>query len=348
VSHYSTGLTRELVDLAMADKKTPTFYIFHGEDDLSIDEAVAKLRAEMGDDANADLNINEIEGTEVNAPEVISAVSAYPFLADRRLVIVRGFIGWITRKGAGQPGKQAVQQLEENLPNLPDYARLVFVERGALSEKNAVIKFAQELDNGYVHRFGVPRDMVGWIKKRAKSEYGREIQPQAANALAGVIGEDLRRADNELIKLVSYVEEDHPITEEDVAAMTPYVPEANIFQMVDAIADGRGQIALELMHRLMSDKNQDPFGIYGMIVRQFRLLLQAKEHLALGGSPGGVAKAIGVRPFVAQNLNRQARGFTLEDLERIYRALQESDLKMKTGRIDPQLALDLFVASITR
>ena len=54
----------------MSDKQSPTFYIFHGEDDLSIDEAVAKLRAEMGDDANADLNINEMEGTEANVPEV--------------------------------------------------------------------------------------------------------------------------------------------------------------------------------------------------------------------------------------------------------------------------------------
>src|SRR3990172_1904342 len=78
---------------------SPTFYLFHGDDDLSIDEYVAKFRSEMGDDANAALNISEFDGTIASVPEIIGAVTSYPFLADRRLVIVKGLIGWLTRKG---------------------------------------------------------------------------------------------------------------------------------------------------------------------------------------------------------------------------------------------------------
>jgi len=38
----------------------------------------------------------------------------------------------------------------------------------------------------------------------------------------------------------------------------------------------------------------------------------------------------------------------LRDLERIYRELAEIDFKMKTGQIEPELAVDLFIASLAR
>jgi DNA polymerase-3 subunit delta len=328
---------------------TTTVFIFHGDDAIAIGEAVNRLRAEMGDDANADLNISEIDGAQTPVAEIINTAASFPFLSDKRLVIVRDLIGTITGRGAGQAGKDAVARLQAELPNLPETARLVLVERESLRDSNAVLKLAQKLDTAYVRAFDTPRDMAGWIRSRAEQEYQTEMDNRAAAALAGVTGNDVRLADNELVKLVNYVaDEERAITEDDVATLTPYVPEANIFKMVDAIAEGRGQLALELMHRLMADKKQDAFGIYGMIVRQFRLLLIAKEHAITGGQGGNLAQVAGVAGFVAQNLARQARGFGMHDLERIYQNLAETDEKMKTGRIQPELALDLFIASIAR
>jgi len=77
--------------------------------------------------------------------------------------------------------------------------------------------------------------------------------------------------------------------------LTPYVPEANIFRLVDAIADGRGEQALTLLHRLLAEKGEDVLRTYGMIVRQFRLLLQTKEHLMMGGTIGNMTSTIALR-----------------------------------------------------
>ena len=120
--------------------------------------------------------------------------------------------------------------------------------------------------------------------------------------------------------------------------------------MVDALATGKGDAAMALMHRLLEDSPRDEgFGLYAMIVRQFRLLLIAKEHLMLHGSRQGLPEALGTNSrFVADKAADQSRSFTLEQLEEIYRTLQDYDLKMKTGRIDPQLALDLLVAGLSR
>ena len=253
-------------------KPIPAFYVFHGDDGISRDQALAKMRAAMGEDG--DLNRSEFDGALTPVPEVLAAVKSYPFLSDKRLVIVKNLISHITRKGAGQVGKKASERLIAELPDLPAYARLVMVESALLSDKNRLLKAVRGMKNGYIGVFKKPKNLTGWIASRAKSEYNAEITPQAAQAIASVVNDDLRRADSELYKLVCYVDGAHPIGEEDVAVLTPYVPQANVFEMVDALAVGDGEKALRLIHQALHDNPRDPgFGLFGLIVRQFRLLL---------------------------------------------------------------------------
>ncbi|NDJ63110.1 MAG: DNA polymerase III subunit delta [Chloroflexi bacterium] len=330
----------------MADE---TFYILHGEDDFAIDEQVAQWRAAMGTDSAADLNITEFDGTQTPVPEILGAALAFPFLADKRLVIVRDLLAWITRKGAGETGQRAVEMLLDQLPDLPAWTRLVFVERVALRANGKLVKLAKEHAAGCEKLFNAPKDNTPWIMQRAKTVYGVQIEPQAATALASVTVGDLRRADNELVKLVSYVAGVRPITEADVALLTPYVAEANIFKLVDALAEGRGQQAAALLHNLLDQQGDgEIFSLFGMITRQFRLLLQAKAHLSSGGAPKEIAAVLSVHPFVAEKLAKQTRAFDLAALERIYRVLHEYDVQIKTGRIAPRLALDLLIAGLSR
>lgn len=324
-------------------KSAKTFYLLHGDDTYSLEQEVTALRAKMGDE----LNTSDFDGESASAPEVLNAVCSYPFLADKRLVIVKGMLAHITRKGAGETGKKAVETLADALPTLPDWARLVFVERQLLSDSNRFVKLAKELPNGYEKAFTAPKDATGWILKQAKEVYGVEIHPAAAVALAAVTQHDLRRADNELVKLASYAE-GRAITEDDVSLLTPYVVEARVFDMVDAMAAGRAETALNTLHQLLNDQDEDPFRLYGMILRQFRLLLLSREYLAGGGSPRDMAAALGIKPFEADKLARLGRGFTVEQLEEVYRTLADTDLRMKTGRIEPALALDLLVAGLAK
>jgi DNA polymerase-3 subunit delta len=321
---------------------TKTFYLFHGTDDIAIDEAVERLRASMGE--FGEMNTSDLDGETATMPEVLNDVSSYPFLGDKRLVIVKGLVAHLTRKGAGETGKRGLEQLIAEAPTLPEHARLVLVERGLVDEKNKLLQTLNGLPNGFVRAYNVPADLTGWIDKRAE-QYGAEVEPRAAEALANLVGSDLRRLDNELVKLADYALPRTVITEDDVAALTPYVAEANIFQMVDAMSSGDARTALRLLHRLLLDKNNTIFSVYGMIQRQFRMLILAREHLDNGGG-SGLSSVLGVRPFAADSFARQARAFTMADLEAIYHKLLDTDIAMKTGEMDPELAVDLLITSL--
>lgn len=334
----------------MAAKPTPTFYLFYGEDDLAIEAALAKIRESMGDSAEADMNTSEFDGSEAEVAEILGAARSFPFLADKRLVIVRDLVAHLTRKGAGEKGKKAMQRLLDELPNLPDTARLVLVERGNVRKDSKLVKLASSHERGYCKAFSVPKDTTDWILKRAKSEYGAAIERSAASALAEVTGTDLRRADNELIKLVVYVDGERPITEQDVALLTPYVAEENTFRIADQIADDNGSEALRILHTaLQQETTSAGFKYLASIVAHFRRLLLVREHLDNGGGDAALSDLLNTKSSYRIDIyKRQARRFSLKQLERIYRRLQQYDQDVKTGRMDIEFALDVFIGSVAK
>ena len=321
----------------------PTVFILHGEDSLRQKKQLDRFRKQMGADETATLNIHELDGETSSVSEILAAATALPFLSERRLVIVRGLLGQLVQRGGA---KKALDQLLAALPNLPSFTRLIFVEDSELKANHPIIRFAQDSETAHIQHNTVARDLSGWLQRRVRSEYGAEIEPIAARALATVVGKDLRRADNELLKLVSYTNGERRITEADVALMTPYVAPANIFHMVDALATGKGRAAMHRLQELLAERERDPIMLFGMIIRQFRLLVLAKEHLE-SGAGDDMAKALRVHPFVAQKLREQAHRYSLSQLEAIYRHLHERDVAIKTGELGAALALEMLVSELT-
>ena len=333
---------------------TPTFYIFHGEDDLSIAEHVQSFKYKLGDPATASLNTTQFDSRTVTLADLRSAADAMPFLSDRRLVIVEGLLSRFSGKGdEAEEGeeddppaslKDFRDALIEYLPHLPPTARLVFVEHKALPARNKFLNLAAKIGEAAIVRKFDPPDsghLPEWIQKRAKGA-GGQFTREGAQALAEAAGNDTRLLDNEIEKLLTYVDRARPVDVPDVESLTPYAGAVNIFHMVDAMGERQGRTALQLLHRLLDQ--QYPLQVFGMIVRQFRLLLQARELVAEAATTAEIAAALGAPPFVAAKIADQCRKFSIEELDSIFRKLLDIDLAMKSSQMDPGLALETFVA----
>jgi len=84
-----------------------------------------------------------------------------------------------------------------------------------------------------------------------------------------------------------------------------------------------------------------------MVVRQFRLLLQAREVLDAHGGVNEVTSALGVHPFVAGKVADQAKRFSLPTLEKIYHQLLEIDEAAKRSQVTLDLAMETLVVELT-
>jgi DNA polymerase-3 subunit delta len=330
-------------------KPTPTCYVFHGADEFTRAETLADFKRRLGPPDTVDLNTTLLDRGTLTLAELRHACDAIPFLAEKRLVIVKGLLRRLTpRKGQETPAAQReyLDALANYLPHLPETTRLVFVEDGPLPAQHPILQLAQQEAWGYAKRFDPPdaRALPRWVEKRVR-KHGGEIEPQAAAHLAAVVGTDLRLLDQEIAKLVTYTNAERAITSADVDAVVPYAQAAVVFDLVDALGHRDGRTAAQTLHRLL-DAGEHPLGLLAMIVRQFRLLIQVKELKAERATTRDIAQALRLHPFPAGKLANQATHFTGAQLETVYRHLLDTDVAIKRGEIEAEVALDLLVAGL--
>jgi DNA polymerase-3 subunit delta len=163
--------------------------------------------------------------------------------------------------------------------------------------------------------------------------------------LKDMVGVDTRQAGMEIAKLLAYVNWARPISSQDVEVVCIVTSQQSVFDFVDALSNGNGKSAQHLLHRLL--ETEDSFSLWGMVVRQFRLLIQAREILDGRGNKDDVARALGVHPFVAEKTTGQAARYSMESLESIYRKLLRIDEGVKTGQSTLELAMDTLVVELT-
>ena len=332
------------------------FYILHGDNELERSEKVADFKQKVGAAAVRDLNISVLDGRKVTLSELQHAADSIPFLADTRLVIVEGLLARLAgRKSKGDDdesapsgaAKEFSSGLISYVPRLPDTTHLVLVEAQTLKPTHPVVKVAVQPSARNVIEFKRPEpgNLPAWIGKRAEKQGGK-FEPRAATQLAMLIGGDLRRLDQEIVKLITYVNALRPVTANDVALLVAEASASSVFDLVDALGKRDGQRAAHELHHLL-DQGENPLGLLAMIVRQFRLLILVKDLQQRGTPPDDIARQIGLHPFVAKKVGEQARTFRdLAQLEAIYRRLLDIDVEIKTGVTPDVLALDLLVAGL--
>jgi DNA polymerase-3 subunit delta len=335
------------------------YYILHGEDELSRTEAIAKLRAKMGDPQFADLNTTQFDGRKVSLSELQHACDSVPFLADNRLVIVTGMLTRMDPRRAKNEDDGEESEEEANptlskdlaayLDRLPDTTRLIFVESKSLAKNNPILKHAASADSkhAYVKEFVAPteRALPKWIQDRVTAK-GGTIEGAAIADLAAHVGTDLRLLDNEIEKLMVY-RLNESIRAQDVQLLVASVHESDIFALVDAIGRREANTALKLLHAQL-DHNAAPGYLLSMITRQFRLLLQMKDLATRGRTVDAAREQLKMHPFVANKTWTQALNFSLPQLEAIYQKLLDVDISIKTGRSEPVLALDVLIVELTK
>jgi DNA polymerase-3 subunit delta len=295
------------------------------------------------------MNSKVFSADALDLPALESYCTSIPFLTHRRLAILER----VEKLPKDSAFREAFFEL---LERLPAHSALVLVEKADMQHWRSEDRYhkastvfewvAAHPVQTFIQRCATPHGaaFVAWILSHCQ-EMGASIDQDAAQLLAELVAEDPFLAHQELSKLSIYVDGQRPISVADVELLTPFHAQSDIFAMVDAAGDRNGKVALKHLHRLLEE--EDPRYIFVMLVRQFRLIIQAREAIELGQNPKAALPSK-TPDFVIKKISAQAQNFQLRDLERMYRELLEIDLASKTGGPELEVALDHFIADLTR
>lgn len=335
---------------------------------------IAELKAALGDAEMAGLNTTVVSGA-TNPVEILGHAAMMPFLSERRLVIVEGYLAALDKRMAmsksnDSAAHQEAAQLLTGLSQVPDFSDLVFVDKG-IDKRRALWKGftleakGKEKEKGkgeqipglqtliqaqtiHLDALGAPdpKSLPGWIQQHAKSR-GIAIDGRAIQMLAAFIGPNLRQIDMELEKLSIYAR-GRAITAEDVNLLVSDASEAVVWSLTDALSVRDGRAAMRAVQLLRRGDNH-PIYLLTLIARQYRVMLKVKEAMRLQprATVDTIAKRIGESPYPVQKAMQQVRNYSTEGLIDTLDRLLEADYAMKTGA-DPETELDILVAELTQ
>ncbi|MFN3372798.1 MAG: DNA polymerase III subunit delta, partial [Chloroflexus sp.] len=118
-----------------------------------------------------------------------------------------------------------------------------------------------------------------------------------------------------------------------------------LFTFIDDLSTRRLGAALRGARALIED-GQAPLYVLFMLARQIRILLHVRQLVAQRRRPDDIASELGLKPFVARKAAEQARNFTAAELVTAHDRLLELDHAIKTGKMQAETALELFVVEM--
>lgn len=314
-------------------------YILHGPDDFTRNEKIAGLRAQF-DPTVIDLNVTTLDGNHLSLGDIRNTADAMPFMADRRLVIVSGYLRALKGDSAG------LDKLLDYLPQVPPTTDLVLAENDLLDRRHPLFKHTGSIKAEVISYGGPGKDNLRpWIINRTQKHHAA-IEPGAADLLGRLVGTELRTLNSEIEKLILYVGNQRAITRGDVELLVPYNEDAENFGLANAIGHRNAARAYDQLHRLL-DEGKHPLAILSSIASQIRGLLEVKDMAERGLPPPEIARIKGWRSDYAVKMRlKEATNFSIERLEEILEMLLQIDLAIKTGQIESRLALDTLVARL--
>ena len=308
-------------------------YLIAGPQALLRDDARALIRSAVLGESADDFRRDALDGANTAPGELLDAVRALPVLGGRRLVELRDPDA---RRGdkLGVAIAEAVAEQRE----LDGEAGCVLVVTGEKIDRRAA--WAREFkDPAASVVCETPKGRKGlstFVAAEAKRQ-GVRLGSGAGAALLDRVGSDLLAIRSELAKLALFVEPGKSLGVEEVAAAASELGEEPIWELTDAIGNGRPGEALRLLHRMRTAGAPAPV-ILGALASHWRKLLRLSEGASVSG-----------HPFAVKKLRGQADRYGPGEVEVGLRGIWELDEILKgEGILEPDVALERLVLNLSR
>ncbi|HUV57079.1 MAG TPA: DNA polymerase III subunit delta [Dehalococcoidales bacterium] len=326
-------------------------YILSGQDDFSIYQSLEEIKRKMGDQTMLVTNTTILDGQQLTLDQLKTVCDASPFLAEKRLVIIKGLLERFESKGKPSRRKKAASTdnsqneaklLAEYTGNIPDTTILVLID-GKISSNNPLLK---GLAGAQMRSFPLLREpqLHQWIQSRVARE-GSSISPQAVDLLAKMVGSNLWIMSNEIDKLILFTA-GRRIEIEDIRKIVSYAQQTNVFAMIDAILESKAGLAQQLLQQLLQGGASSAY-LLAILAHQLQMIVRVKELRNQRKSQQEIQDRLGITSeFALRKTLEQTGMYSWERLKEVYHRLLEADLSIKTGKYDDELALNILIAEL--
>lgn len=311
--------------------------IFGEENFLSL-QKLKNIKEKFASKDLENSNINELEVKSFSFAEFSKLSSSAPFLSEKRLIILKNIL---TSKINNGDEEKTIEYLSK----IPESSVVIFYEdSNSIDNRRLLVKKVKNLaKKSWEFKKLTNQEAENWVKKELASKEGTITSPAFSKLLA-FVGNNLWQLDKEIDKLVTYKNKKR-IEEDDIEKLVSANLNTSVFELIDNIGEKNLGKSLKFLNNLI-EQGEEVLYLLGMVIYQLRNLILIKD-LALKNLPKSeIIKITKKHPYVVTKTLSQSKNFSPEELDNIYKRIFETELKIKTGRMEPKTALNLLVTKL--
>ena len=304
----------------MVNTRSPVLLLI-GNDSYLKEKAIKDLVSSLPGSASKDLDNKVFYGGEAEAGEVLDHINTVPFLASKRLIVIKDL-----EKASPEFMASLIGYMKKPLSST---CLILETSDGSMLEKYADLsRYARVQRSGPMG----DREISSWMKDLL-ARRGKKINADAADLLKEMYSHDLLLLTQELEKLTAFTGDRPGIVIGDVEEIAGKSLVSSAFDLGDAIGAGKADDALRICRELTASGKKE-FEIIGLLCWHFKRLLKAKTLRARGESDNHIASSVRVMTKYRPGFFRQVTGLGMGRIKAGIRALLEADLDIKRTRFD--------------
>ncbi|MER2064264.1 MAG: DNA polymerase III subunit delta, partial [Alkalibacterium sp.] len=316
-------------------------YAITGTERMLIEDITAALTETVREELEDDMNIMHFDLTETSIDDVVYEAESFPFFGGKKLIFVHSSYIF-TGKKVSAAIKHTPSLLENYLKDPSDFSVLVFIAPYEKLDKRkkitkALLKSAEVVDVTP----SSDRDTADYLNSYFQSS-GYTMSRESFERLLQLTDRNLSKAKNELDKLMVYHIEDKNITLESINKLVSKSLEQNIFELNERVLKKNVKQSIELYQDLLHQK-EDPIKILALMISQFRLLLQVKILRKKGYQQADIAGILKIHPYRVKLALQTEKAFKQDMLSKAHRHLITADYEIKSGKVNPEMEIELFI-----
>lgn len=319
-------------------------YIYWGEEEFNLENAVRELRKKIVDPSFAQLGHKILNEPDVK--DLIESVQTLPMMLGNLLIEIRTSTLFFRGKRTISTTDPLMQKLIKAVEKLDSRIHLLFVcpvERESGKKIDSTMKLTKTIQkSGKIIEFPTFKfyqedKVIGWIQKQA-SDKSLKISRDAAASLLQDIGNDLRKLDLELEKIGVTVYPKNSISINDVKEVSS--TNENVFLMAEYWLKNNRQQAIQELNKLFDRNN--PLKIAATLQtltrRWIKIKLESKTSNAFD-----ISKTVNLPKFVVEKEMEKLKKIPEERIFKLRENLKITEYKIKSGELSPETAMELLI-----
>lgn len=313
-------------------------YLFTGTAEIFIQNRISRIISSYD---KQQVSIIKYDMEQTSFSRVLEDACTLPFLEDLKIIILRNPTFLTTKGEIANDAKNFIKYLKKPVETSIIIINATNITPNPSNEIYKALKnYAMIIDYSDSEEI----EIKGWITRTCASR-NIDIKDSAINLFLEYINSDQLRMVNELDKIMNYVGDSGVIDESVVKLLVTKDLSKEIFNLIKAII-AKDLIKTNKIYQTLAIQTKDIGGIIAMISNSFKDLLTTAKLLKAGYSQHDISRFYNVSSSRAYYIVKDAKNFRVEDLENYIIKMADLDYKIKSGKIDKNIGIELILLQL--